>query len=204
MRNFRRFLLEDIVPAYDGDIKAISNLTNLSTLPELFPGFVPGCKVTGDFSCFGCSSLTSLEGAPSSVENNVFLRGSTSLRALSGGPSSVSVDFSCSGCTMLTSLQGAPLTIGGNFMCFRCVSLTSLQGIGKDYCLSVKGFYIDGCKNLTSHFLGLMLVKKLDVLSFDVNKDLEGIINRHLEGNKDLLDCKEELIRAGYKEYAKL
>ena len=51
--------------------------------------------IKNDFSCSGCNSLTSLEGAPQKV----------------GG------DFSCSRCTSLTSLEGAPKEVCGYFYC---------------------------------------------------------------------------------------
>jgi hypothetical protein len=55
-------------------------------------------KVSGWFSCSGCESLTSLEGAPKEV----------------GGY------FDCNRCTSLTSLEGAPKEVGGNFWARMC------------------------------------------------------------------------------------
>ena len=51
-------------------------------------------RVDGDFDCYKCTSLTSLEGAPKEV----------------GG------DFYCNYCTSLTSLEGVPKKIGGKFI----------------------------------------------------------------------------------------
>ena len=59
-------------------------------------------KVDGDFICFFCHSLTSLEGCPKKV----------------GG------SFICWGCRSLTSLEGCPEKIGGDFCCLGCNSLT--------------------------------------------------------------------------------
>lgn len=41
-----------------------------------------------------------------------------------------------------------------------------------------------------------------EVLTF--TKEMDEILNRHLKGDKDILDLQEELVQAGYKEFAKL
>ena len=64
-------------------------------------------EVSGDFNCYECKSLTSLEGAPKTVGGN----------------------FSCGYCTSLTTLEGAPKTMDGYFSCYDCTSLKSLEGI---------------------------------------------------------------------------
>ena len=55
-------------------------------------------RVDAFFDCAGCTSLTSLEGAPQKVGR----------------------DFYCSNCTSLTSLEGAPQKVGGDFRCSDC------------------------------------------------------------------------------------
>ena len=52
--------------------------------------------------------------------------------------------------------------------------------------------------------LGLMLVKGLQEIEFNIKEEIEKIFNRHLQGDKDILDCQEQLITEGFKEYAKL
>ena len=66
-------------------------------------------RVDAFFDCAGCTSLTSLEGAPQKVGGN----------------------FYCSECTSLTSLKGASQEIGGDFICSMCPSLKSLEGAPK-------------------------------------------------------------------------
>ena len=63
-------------------------------------------RVDGDFDCYKCTSLTSLEGAPQEVCGN----------------------FYCSDCSSLTSLKGSPQKVGGYFYCRDCPSLKSLEG----------------------------------------------------------------------------
>jgi len=60
--------------------------------------------VKGDFDCEDCTSLTSLEGAPTTVGDY----------------------FGCSGCTSLTSLKGAPSTVG-SFDCEGCRRLPKAE-----------------------------------------------------------------------------
>ena len=36
------------------------------------------------------------------------------------------------------------------------------------------------------------------------NEKVENIINKHLKGERDVFACQEELIEAGYEEYAQL
>jgi hypothetical protein len=86
-------LFETQIPEYHGNIKVPEDWTDLTRLPDKYPGYVPGCKLIGDFNCRGCTSLTSLQGVPSSVTG----------------------DFNCRGCTSLTSLQGAPSSVSGDF-----------------------------------------------------------------------------------------
>ena len=64
----------------------------------------PFGKVKGDFGCWSCESLISLEGAPNEV----------------GG------DFDCRECDNLTSLKGSPKNISGFMDCSGC-KITSLE-----------------------------------------------------------------------------
>ena len=71
-------------------------------------------EVTGNFYCYN-NSLTSLEGAPSTVGGD-FDCSYNSLTSLEGAPSTVGGSFYCSK-NSLTSLKGAPSTVGGDFYC---------------------------------------------------------------------------------------
>ena len=88
--------------------------------------------IKNDFSCYDCTSLTSLKGAPKEVGKNFSCYNCTSLTSLEGAPKEVGGDFSCFNCTSLTSLEGAPKEVGGHFYCNDCASLTSLEGAPKE------------------------------------------------------------------------
>ena len=62
-----------------------------------------------NFNCWGCKSLTSLEGAPKKV----------------GG------DFNCFGCHSLKSLEGIPKEIGRTFCCVDCGSKFTQEDVKK-------------------------------------------------------------------------
>ena len=70
-------------------------------------------EVDGDFICFFCHSLTSLEGCPKKVGGSFICWGCRSLTSLEGSPEKVGGDFDCIKCTSLTSLDWTPDNIGG-------------------------------------------------------------------------------------------
>ena len=125
----------------------------------------------------------------------------TNIISLEFVPQSVGRDFSCFG-TKITTLEFAPQYVGRDCSCSN-TKITSLKGIGKNYLKEVRGtIYLNFCTRLESNMLGLLLVKGLQRIYFD-NNEIEEIFNRHLQGERDILDCQEELITNGFKEYAK-
>ena len=100
---------ESIYITDDNVINSKSNIIIRDT--DLINGKLPFKfgRVDGYFDCDGCTSLTSLEGAPQKVWR----------------------DFSCSNCTSLTSLKGSLQEVGRNFYCSNCPSLTSHEGVPK-------------------------------------------------------------------------
>ena len=92
------------------DVDASVNLSyiGLLKLPLQFG------KVTGNFYC-DSNKLTSLEGAPKTVEGN-FYCDSNKLTSLEGAPKCVEGNFYCYN-NQLTTLEGAPKCVEGNFNC---------------------------------------------------------------------------------------
>ena len=131
-----------LVVSSNRDIGCGKNVTSLNN-----NGAFEWGNIKGRFDCVGCTSLTSLEGAPKEVGGSFNCSDCTSLTSLEGAPKEVGGSFNCSGCTSLTSLEGAPKEVGGNFGCVDCTSLTSLEGAPKE----VDGeFGCSGCTSLTS------------------------------------------------------
>ena len=73
-------------------------------------------RVDAFFDCAGCTSLTSLEGAPQKVGGNFYCSNCTSLKSLEGAPQEVVGDFYCRNCPSLKSLEGAPKKLGGKII----------------------------------------------------------------------------------------
>ena len=96
-------------------------------------------NVDGDFSCWECKSLISLEGAPKEVGGDFSCMGCLSLTSLKGAPKEVGREFNCSGCRSLKSLKGLPSSIGGSLYLPKIDSL--FDEIGKEIIskTSVKG-----------------------------------------------------------------
>jgi len=146
------------------------------------------------------SSLDDLEGVtePVNVTGNVDLR-KLALARLPVKFGEVGGYFYCSR-NQLTSLEGAPSQVGRYFDC-SYNKLTSLVGIHK-IIKSCKEIYLQG-NPIKEGGLGLLLIKDLEHISSEL--PAFEIIRKYLgKGKRGMIDCQTELIKAGFKEYAKL
>lgn len=155
-------------------------------------------KFNRDYYC-NHIQLTSLQGSPSLVTGS-FHCYNNDLTSLKGGPKDVSKDFHCFN-NELVSLEGAPTIIGGNFYCSGN-KLTSLKGIHKIIKLIGSVGYFDN-NLITSNVLGLLKIEELRQVKLD-EKKVERIINKHLKGDRDIFACQEDLVNAGFEDFAKL
>jgi hypothetical protein len=62
---------------------------------------------------------------------------------------------------------------------------------------------------IKSHVLGVMLIENIKQVNFTLHDDnklftIETIINTHLETDRDVYLCQDNLIKAGFAEYAQL
>jgi hypothetical protein len=138
--NLQNYITGTYTTNKDGSINVKGNVNFVGLPITKFP--VKFRNVSGSFCCHGCTSLTTLKGAPKSVGKNFYCYGCTSLTTLKGAPKSVG-DFYCHRCTSLTTLKGSPKSVSRDFYCYNCTSLTSLDGAPE----SVGGdFYCCGCK----------------------------------------------------------
>lgn len=107
----------------------------------------PPERIEGDFTCYKCKNLTSLERLPKEVGGSVIYVGCETLTSLEGSPEKVGDHFSCYKCKNITSLKGAPREVGRNFDCSYCEKITSLEGAPE----KVGGnFYCSRCYDLSS------------------------------------------------------
>ena len=174
------------------------NLTSLEGAPQ------EGVK---DFYCFECN-LMSLEGAPKKIQGNFYCGFNSNLGSLKGAPQNGVEAFYCGNCN-LTSLEGAPKKINGIFSC-EGNPITSLKGIHKIF-EEING----DCTfpdSIESNILGLLKIKNLKSVSFKNKKykkskiEISDIINKYLPNPSpsQIIDCQNELIDAGFEEYAEL
>jgi hypothetical protein len=139
--NLQNYITGTYTTNKDGSINVKGNVNFVGLPITEFP--VKFRNVSGSFCCHGCTSLTTLKGAPKSVGGYFYCNNCTSLITLDGAPEFVGGGFYCIECTSLTTLEGSLESVGGGFYCSVCTSLTTLKGAPK----SVGGdFYCCGCK----------------------------------------------------------
>lgn len=167
-----------------------------------------------DFLC-NRLGLTTLENCPSIIEGN-FDCSFNELSSFEFCPKIIGNVVICYD-NKITSLDQAPIKIGSYFSCSRN-QISSLDGIGKKYLTSMQGDFHITSNPLKSHVLGLLLIKGItgfhflskvnDVVNLideDTCMSVESIVDTHIRSkDRDILECREELVQAGLKEYAKL
>ena len=197
-------LLESTIPSFDcaTDYKDLTEPVNITRDVMLRNDHI--CKIPIKFgTVFGhfdvhMNNLTSLEGCPTRVEGECFVS-RNNISSLVGSPEHVGEDFYCSH-NFITSLEGAPAYIGGAFTC-RNNHIASLVGIHKiiKRCTSIS---INN-NPINEGGLGVLLIKDIQFISSDL--DALQIINKYCgQGKRGMIDCQTELIKKGYKEFAKL
>jgi hypothetical protein len=153
-------------------------------------------------------SLSDLLGCPTKL-SALYIIGNSKPLSLKGCPKIVSRVLSLRD-NKLLDINHLPSLV--ETMYLDNTDITNLKGIGRDYIKSAQYISLVNCPDLKSNILGLLSVKNLEHLashtSFkpDANVELDSvirIIRKHLE-TKDILECQEELIEAGFKEFAKL
>jgi len=176
-----------------GDFRCSYNqLTSLEFCPE---------KVGGNFWCSN-NQLTSLEFCPKEVGGD-FSCSYNKLTSLEFCPEKVGGDFNCYN-NQLTSLEFCPKEVGGDFWCYNN-QLTSLADIHK-HLKKMNGIFYAHKNPIKSNVIGLMLVAGCKEVKLD-NIEVMNIMNKHLNspfGHLRLLECQEDLLSAGFEEWAEL
>jgi len=155
----------------------------------------------GNFSC-SYNQLTSLEFCPKEVSGN-FYCSDNKLTSLEFCPKEVGGSFGCFN-NQLTSLEFCPEKVGGYFSC-SYNKITSLADIHKRL-KKMNGTFFADDNPIKSNVIGLMLVAGCKEVVLD-NKEVEKIMNKHLKspfGHLRLLECQEDLLSAGFEEWAEL
>lgn len=144
-------------------------------------------EVTEDFDCT-YTKITNLEGFPKTVGGSVGLVANEELTSLDG-------------------MDG--VVIGGDFRCEKSKKLTSLHNIHKriaevDEDGSGEGTISFADSGIKSNVLGLLRIRGVKKVILPDAKVAE-ILNKHLEkGDPDIYAAQEELLDAGFDDFAEL
>ena len=182
----------------DGTVDVFGSVKLMKSVQQLPLQFH---KVTDkmDISAMG---LVSLVGSPPLV-NSHFDCSWNMITSLQGAPQQVGGDFNCAG-NELRTLQGAPIKVQGDFNCAANASLVSLEGLPRE----VHGIVsVPGRNGLG--VLRTLLVQGTELINLAGNltywEEAEFILNKYKsKGWAATVPCARELIRAGYKDIAKL
>jgi hypothetical protein len=187
VKDLRGYPFED---PHNGNVYCVNeHLTSLEGCPQI---------VNGDFDC-SINDLQSLQYCPQNVKGD-FHCSINKLQSLQYCPQIIKGDFRCS-INKLQSLQYCPQIVKGDFYC-SSNNLQSLQNIHK-YCKQIGGILWAHNNPIKSHILGVMLIENVTQFIFD-NKQVHNIINTHLKTDRDVFICQDNLIKAGFAEYAQL
>jgi hypothetical protein len=153
--------------------------------------------IKGNFYLQNCHNLRSLKGCPTEVRGSFYCTDCPELTSLKYGPTIIRNDYRCLVNHKLTSLEGAPEFVGEDFACANNPKLEKLSHLKE----------INGDLNLlATPITNLLFVFKIKGLKevYTGNDEISEIINKHLAGNRDIMECQDELIEAGFKRYANL
>ena len=119
------------------------------------------------------------------------------LETLAGTPRWVRGNFTCTS-NQLTTLEGSLNSVGGDFWCFNNSSLRSLEGLPD----------ISGTLFLsyspTLPLLRCLLAQQVEFEPSLPDKTVENILNKYAgQGRAGAIDCKRELVSAGFEENAR-
>jgi len=126
----------------------------------------------------------------------------TNIKDLKSIPKHVESFFRLENNKSLSSLEGIAEHIG-MIVILRCPKIDNLHNIHKQIKSMTRDFYFDD--NIKSNVLGLILIPGIrQIISYgDKTADVAKILSKHIK-SQDILECQEELIKNGFKEYAKL
>lgn len=170
-----------------GDLEAQGNqLTTLEYLPRRIGGI---CVISSNH-------LKRLDGSPDYMHSSFNCR-QNNLKTLEGGPKTVNGDFRCDG-NLLENLLGAPTKVTGFLTCINN-PLKSLEGIPTE----LEGIELEYDRELP--LLRLLYAKHIDFYySGRSSRAVKEILMKYAgQGRAGAIDCKRELVAAGFEGNAK-
>jgi hypothetical protein len=158
--------------------------------------------------------LTSLEGAPQKIDGDFICDSNKNITSLKGMPQEGVREIHSVGCS-LTSFEGCPKKVErGVFATGNPIK--NLKNIHKIFD-AING-EMELPDSIESNILGLLKIKNLRKISFfagekspiktskETKTEISNIINKYLPNptSAQIIDCQNELIEAGFEEYAEL
>jgi len=206
-----KILIKNIKPEQyeihdDGTVSFTGNITLVfNTFKKLTVRFR---KVTGDFGLTSCKNLISLEGCPEEVTGDFAFYQNKQLTSVKYMPKKIGGDLRGFGNSNIVSLEGFG-DVGGEIIISSCTKLASIKEIKKATSLDISGcplitnmLYLFKIKGLTHVTVWSKYISQTD--HERKMERLQEILNKHLSGGRDIMECQEELIEAGLEEYAHL
>lgn len=150
--------------------------------------------------------LSNLVSAPKKLSGSLILTRNKVELSLKGCPQIIEKDLNLTR-TILEEdwTKYLPKKIGEHLI-LDYSNIKNFKGIHK-YLKSCKYISANYCESLSSHILGLILIKNVYNINIKGNRyipnEVVDILNSYLF-SKDILECQEQLIDLGFKELAKL
>jgi hypothetical protein len=190
-------------------IDGFFNCTNNKNLTSLKGMTQEGVETLNAEGC----DLTSLEGSPQKIDGAFYCSYNKRLKSLKGMTQEGVKRLHCAGCS-LSSFEGVARNISGDVFAVKN-PMTNLKGVHKHFdTIGGKMLLSD---SIESNILGLLKIKNLKRVSFFKNsvdlgeksvakKEISDIINKYLPNPTlaEIIDCQNELVEAGFEDYAEL
>lgn len=186
--------LEGCPPIVDGDLVIRAN-RNLKSLKG-------GPTDVSSFECVRNHLLGSLEFMPEKIKENIEIINCINIKSLVKLPEKVhnlTLDS-----LEIDSLKNTPKIVTGDFVFTDCHNVTTYD----DMPVQIDGLLDIEDQNFDipelKHYLKFFKIKNLRRINCDYPK-VQNIMNKHLSSSeRSIIECQEELIDAGLKDFARL
>jgi hypothetical protein len=192
---------EKKLPFPFGKVKGNFFLTFSDTLETLenFPEDVSKTVSIGE-----CPKITSLEHMTKIIGHSCNFS-QTSIKTLEHLPKVINGDLNITNLPELESMDGVPDIVMGDFFCYDVPKLKKFK-----FPKEIHGVItfitgpLDSRENiLAQNYLDVFKIKTLRGINFSYSKEVTKIFNKYYRNGRDIIGCQDELIEAGFEEFAR-
>jgi hypothetical protein len=212
MQSFKSYLQEEDPPRIFFDPNYTfydkNDIHSMRDLIHIQPDYVTGCIIKNDFDISGLKNIKSWDDGPSYIAGTLYAA-DTGFTTLKGMPKYIGSDINLRMCMGLTTLEGCVQECNGYFAISNCVNLVSLKWMPKKITGILLIRFCHSLRGILSILLcdGIIAIK--DEITTNQNnaqlREAMRIVKDHyFNQDRDILECKAELIENGLGEYAKL